>query len=167
MAKRTTRIQILSSNCIYKSLLTVVLFLTCLAVNAQTTNLKYDKALADSLGADDYGMKMYVLVLLKTGSNKVANKLKTDSLFTGHMQNIQRLAKEGKLVVAGPLQKNEKEYRGIFILNVKTTEEAQALLKTDPAISEKLLDAELYNWYGSAALPMYLPASEHVGKKSF
>lgn len=38
--------------------------------NAQTINSNYNKALADSSGADDYGMKMYVLVILKSGTNK-------------------------------------------------------------------------------------------------
>lgn len=145
----------------------VVLFFSSLMVAAQTNNSKYNAALADSLGADDYGMKMYVLVLLKSGTTKIADKAKSDSLFAGHMQNIQHLAKEGKLVVAGPLEKNEKGYSGIFILNVKTIEEARSLLQTDPTIKANVLDAELYGWYGSAALPMYLPASEQVQKKSF
>jgi uncharacterized protein len=135
--------------------------------NAQSQNPKYNKDLADSLGADDYGMKMYVLVILKTGSAKIEDKKLTDSLFAGHLKNIGRLASEGKLVVAGPLQKNEKNYRGIFILNVKTTDEAETLLQTDPAIKAQLLDPELYGWYGSAALPVYLSASEKVGKLSF
>lgn len=140
--------------------------LACFAA-AQNQNPKYDKAMADSLGGDDYGMKMYVLVILKTGPAKIEDKKTTDSLFAGHLQNIKRLATEGKLVVAGPLQKNEKTYRGIFILNVKTTDEAKALLQTDPAVKAQLLDSELYGWYGSAALPLYLPASEKVRKLSF
>jgi uncharacterized protein YciI len=110
---------------------------------------------------------MYVLVILKSGPVIIENKKTTDSLFVGHLKNIQRLANEGKLVVAGPLQKNEKSYRGIFILNVKTTDEAKTLLQTDPAIKAQLLDPELYGWYGSAALPIYLPASEKVGRLSF
>ena len=136
-------------------------------VNAQTENPKYNKALADSLGGDEYGMKPYVLVLLKTGSNKTADKANIDSLFKGHMANINRLVDAGLLTVAGPLQKNEKSYRGIFILNVKTIEEANKLLVTDPAVQEKLLDAELYVWYGSAALPLYLKSHELVEKKKF
>ena len=71
---------------------------------------------------------------------------------------------QGKLVVAGPLGKNEKTYRGIFILDVASQEEAQALLATDPAIKEKLLEAELYQWYGSAALPVYLPTHQKIEK---
>ena len=137
-----------------------------------TTGLKaqgttqYNKALADSLGADEYGMKMYVLVILKTGENKTTDKATIDSLFKGHMANIGRLAANGKLVVAGPMGKNDKNYRGIFIFNAKTVEEAKGLLATDPAVKSKLLDAELYPWYGSAALPVYLETHKKIEKTS-
>ena len=76
----------------------------CLSLAAQSSNPKYDSVLAKSLGGDDYGMKMYVLVILKTGTASF-DKKKTDSLFQGHMANIGRLANEGKLIVAGPLKK--------------------------------------------------------------
>ncbi|HMG14584.1 MAG TPA: hypothetical protein VK590_03990, partial [Saprospiraceae bacterium] len=44
-----------------------------------------------------------------------------DSLFTGHMNNIKRLAKENKLIVAGPFEKNLKNYRGLFIFTVNNS----------------------------------------------
>jgi len=150
-------------NFIFLTLFTVF----SISASAQTENPKYDKALADSLGGDEYGMKPYVLVILKSGTNKTADKATVDSLFNGHMANINRLVGEGLLVVAGPLQKNEKSYRGIFILNVKTIDEANKLVRTDPAIQAKLLDTELYVWYGSAALPLYLKSHELVEKKKF
>ena len=81
------------------------------------------------------------------------------------MDNINKLAENGKLVVAGPMKKNDRSYRGIFILNVKTNEEAMQLLEGDPAISSGMLAVELYQWYGSAALPMYLGYHEKVEKK--
>ncbi len=145
-------------------LFVLVLFL-CHHSIAQKDNPAYDKALADSLGGDDYGMKQYTLVILKTGTAKIDNKETVDSLFKGHMENIQRMAAAGKLMVAGPIKKNDKTYRGIFILNVKTTEEANELLAKDPAIKEKLLEPELFQWYGSSALPMYLPYHNKVEKK--
>ncbi|MBC7914580.1 MAG: hypothetical protein H7Y07_10730, partial [Pyrinomonadaceae bacterium] len=101
-------------------ILLTLISLFALKASSQTDNPKYNKALADSLGGDDYGMKPYVLVILKTGENKTENKVTIDSLFNGHMANINRLAAEGKLIIAGPLKKNEKSYRGIFIFNVKT-----------------------------------------------
>lgn len=146
---------------------TIVLCLITSASICQKINPNYDSSLAKSFGGDDYGMKKYVLVILKTGSNTTEDKKIKDSLFAGHMDNINRLVKINKLVVAGPLVKNERTYRGIFILDVKTFEEANALLDTDPAIKEKLLAAELYQWYGSAALPAYLEASDKIWKKGF
>ena len=134
-------------------------------VKAQSGNPKYNKALADSLGADDYGMKPFGLVILKTGSNSTMTKSKTDSLLTGHMQSIQNLVSSGHLIVSGPLRKNEKGYRGIFILNVPTIEQAVALIKGDPAIKQRLFETELFVWYGSAALPLYLKSHELIEKK--
>jgi uncharacterized protein YciI len=149
-----------------KNLLTAILLsIFTFTAYAQSDNPKYNAKLADSLGADDYGMKSYVLVILKTGPNKIEDKEKVNSLFAGHMANIHRMANSGLLVVAGPMKKNEKNYRGIFILNVKTLDEASKLLNTDPAIKENLLEAELYGWYGSATLPLYLPNHEKIEKK--
>ncbi len=147
---------------------TLLLFLLisfCLFAASQTENPKYNKMLADSLGGDDYGMKTYILVILKTGPNKIEDKKVLDSLFKGHMENIGRMASNGKLIVAGPLFKNDKTYRGIFILDVKSIEEANALLETDPTVKEKVLEAEIFKWYGSAALPTYLPNHEKIEKK--
>ena len=157
---------ILRKKAVLKIAVILIYFAIGFHTNAQTNKAVYDKALADSLGADEYGMKMYVLVMLKTGTNLTADKATTDSLFNGHMQNIGRLVSIKKLVVAGPLQKNEKNYRGIFILDVKTLEEARSLIDTDPAIKAKLLDADMFLWYGSAALPEYLPYHEKVQKQS-
>ena len=71
---------------------------------------------------------------------------------------------KGKLIVAGPLGKNDQTYRGIFILNVTTFDEAKSLLQNDTAIKEGLLDFDLFKWYGSAALPDYLESSDKIWK---
>jgi uncharacterized protein YciI len=147
----------------------IVIFI-CLIFNsfilsAQNQNREYDSTLAKNLGADDYGMKSYIFVILRTGPNKLEAGHKRDSLFTGHMNNINRLAEAGKLVIAGPFGVNDKSYRGIFILNVKTKEEANELLKSDPTIKEKIFETELYEWYGSAAISEYLKAHKKIEKK--
>lgn len=135
--------------------------------NAQSDNPKYDKALADSLGANENGMKQYVLVILKTGpeDKNITDKATRDSLFRGHFSNMGVMAKAGKLIVAGPIGKNDKTYRGIFILNVKTIEEAKELTLTDPSVKAGIFDVELFPWFGSAALPMYLYYTDKVEKK--
>lgn len=156
-----------------KYLLIVATLLLTNLTNGQTKsgkdsmnlNINYDKALAEKLGGDEYGMKSYFFVILKTGMNKPEDKNLINKSFEGHMVNIHRLVKENKLIVAGPFEKNNQNYRGLFIFNnIKTLQEAKDLLQTDPAISAGLLDYEIFNWYGSAALPEYLPVSDKIWK---
>lgn len=126
---------------------------------------KFNQKLADSLGADQYGMKAYVIVILKTGNAKITDKNLLDKHFKGHMENIGKLVTKGKLIVAGPFsRKNDLNYRGIFIFNVKTKEEAEALVKSDPAVAAGIFDYEILPWYGSAALPLYLKYHDEITK---
>jgi len=111
----------------------------------------FDAELAKKVGADQYGMRNYVLVLLKTGPTKPTDKAESDKLFAGHFANIQRLAGEGKLALAGPFSK-DPDFRGLFIMAVPTIEEAKALTDTDPAVKTGVLAAEYHLWWGSAAL---------------
>ena len=132
---------------------------------AMNSNPNYDKSLAEKLGGDDYGMKSYFLVILKTGTNATTDQELIRESFRGHLDNINKLVSEEKMVVAGPLGSNDKNYRGIFILNnIASVEEAKEVLQTDPAISNGLLDYEIFTWYGSAALPEYLPAADKIWK---
>jgi uncharacterized protein YciI len=148
-----------------KSIILSVGFLCITAIGfSQETESKYDEKLAKSLNADERGMKKYVFCLLKTGSNTTATKEETTKLFEGHMANIGKLAKEGKLVVAGPFMKNDRNYRGIYIFNVETVEEAKALVATDPAIQSNLLEAELTPWYASAALQETVKIHDKIKK---
>jgi uncharacterized protein YciI len=150
---------------IEKVVLLILLSLFSINVTSAQENPAYDKKYADSLGADELGMKSYIFVILKTGKAQIEDKEITNKLFRGHLDNITKLAKDGKLVVAGPFKKNDKQFRGIFILNVKTLTEAQELLQTDPAIEKGLLEPELFEWYGSAALPEYMKYIDKLSKK--
>jgi len=146
-----------------KSILTLTCILALATLSyAQTSNPELDTSLVKKLGADDYGMKKYIFVILKTGDNKITDKKFIDSCFIGHLSNINRLAALKQLVVAGPFGKNTSDYRGLFILNIASMEEANKLLETDPAIKANLLKAELFPWYGSAALSEYLEAHNKI-----
>src|SRR5262245_34812254 len=63
-----------------------------LAAEPPPPNPEYDAALARQLGADENGMRSYVLVVLKTGPTPVPKGEKRDAMFKGHFANIQRLA---------------------------------------------------------------------------
>ncbi|QKJ64420.1 YciI family protein [Flavobacterium sp. M31R6] len=147
-------------NCI---LLIVFLFVAATGF-AQEANPTYDEKLAKSLNADERGMKQYVFCILKTGSNTTATDEEKNELFKGHMANITRLAKEGKLALAGPFMKNDKNYRGLYIFNVSTIEEAKELVATDAAVKANIFEAELTPWYGTAALQEILKIHEKITK---
>lgn len=117
----------------------------------ETLNEAFDQALADQLGADDYGMKRYVMAFLKMGPNRDQDSATAAQLQRAHLDNINRLVKEKKLIVAGPFL-DDGDLRGVFIFNVETIEEAEALTNTDPAVKAGRLVMELHPWYGSAAL---------------
>src|ERR1700742_4071162 len=110
-----------------------------------------DPALAHQLGADERGMRNYVMVILKTGPHRVPDGPARDEMFKGHFANIKRLADEGKLAVAGPFA-DKNEWRGMFIFAVETPEEAERLVGTDPVIKTGEMVAEYHRLYASAAL---------------
>jgi uncharacterized protein len=114
-------------------------------------NPGYDVTLAKRLGADERGMRQYVMCFLKTGPLKVEDAAKRAELMKGHFGMINRLANEGKLILAGPFS-NGGDFRGIYLFDVKTIEEAQKLTETDPSIKEGYFKVEFIKWYGSAAL---------------
>ncbi|MBL0294194.1 MAG: hypothetical protein IPQ04_07995 [Saprospiraceae bacterium] len=140
-----------------------LLFLTTYS-QAQEINPAYDATLATSLGGDEHGMKSYFLVILKTGKKEIKDAKKKAEIFKGHMDNIQQMVADKKLVVAGPFGKNDMKYRGIFILDLPTEAEARILVERDPVIISKLMKYDILPWYGSAALPTYLPYSDKIWK---
>lgn len=144
----------------------MIIFLTS-SKNIIAQNNQYDSVLAKQLQADDYGMKNYILVILKKGTANITDKKVLDSLFAGHMANIQRLAAENKLLVAGPMGENDKQYEGIFVFNTVSIDEARQWLNTDPAFQANDLDAELYAWYCSAALQQVSSIREKIQKKNY
>lgn len=113
----------------------------------------YDAALAKSLGADENGMRSYVLVILKTGPKKATDKAERAKIIEGHFANMSRLAEDGKLAVAGPLDGKE-DRRGIFILATGNIDEARTWASTDPIIQSGEMVAEYHRFFSSAALMM-------------
>jgi len=146
-----------------KKLILILIF--CLggifSLQAQT---EYDPELAEKVGADEYGMKKFVIAFLYRGDrvNEYSEEERAE-LQKGHMANINRMAEEGKLVLAGPFFGNE-DLRGLYFFDVQSLEEAQALTETDPSIKAGVLKMVLKEWYGSAALPLLPELHSKVAK---
>lgn len=127
------------------------LLMLALPAAAQPAAPAYDPALAARFGADERGMRAYVLVILKTGPNRVPDGPERDAMFRGHFANMQRLSDEGKRVLAGPLD-GVDGWRGLFVFAVADIEEARRLAATDPVLVNGEMVAEYHTYYGSAAL---------------
>jgi uncharacterized protein YciI len=126
----------------------------------------FDGALAQSLGADEYGMRPYVLVILKSGPTPVPAGPERDAMFKGHFANIGRLSAEGTLALAGPLD-GVDGWRGMYVFAVKGIDEAQRLVATDPVIQRGEMVAEFHAYYGSAALMLVRKAHPTLARKKF
>lgn len=152
-----------------KFFISLILLMTTLsfAQEKKAGKPKFNQELATYLGADQYGMKPYTIVMLTTGSVKIEDNVKMGELMKGHLTNIGKLADEGKIIVAGPfLEKNKENYRGMFIFNTKSKEEAEQWVKTDPAVQAGVFSYEIFSWYGSAALPLYLKHHDEITKEN-
>jgi uncharacterized protein YciI len=117
----------------------------------EQTEPLFNAELAEELGADNYGMRQYVMAFLKAGPNRELSETEAIEIQRAHLDNIRRMAENGDLVLAGPFM-DRGEVRGIYIFNVTSIEEARALTESDPAIEAGSLEMELHPWYGSAAL---------------
>jgi uncharacterized protein YciI len=145
--------------------LLLLLAFTCVAFAGEPKATGFDAELAKRLGADERGMKTYVLCILETGPKDAEIKgTERQEVFAGHFANIGRLANEGKLVVAGPFGKNDRGYRGLYIFNVATVEEAQKLVALDPAVKAGVFVPDLTPWYGSAAMMLVNETHKRIEK---
>lgn len=83
----------------------------------------------------------YTFVFLNTRTDKAElPKEELDELMRGHLANIQRLAGEGKLLVAGPFEGGG----GIFIFNSPSSDTVKQWLSTDPGIQANRWRLELF-----------------------
>lgn len=127
-------------------------------------NPNYDAELARKLGANDFGLRQYIMCFLKTGPLKV-DDAKRAELMRGHFGMINRLAAEGNLVLAGPFT-DGGEFRGVYIFDVPTIEAAKALTETDPSIKEGYFKVEFIKWNASAALMQVNETHKKIAKVS-
>lgn len=91
-------------------------------------------------------LKEYFFVMLKRGPNRSQDSVSTAKLQEGHMANIQKMADDGHLAIAGPFG-DDGDWRGIFIFKTKTIEEAKKLVEQDPMIKAGRLIYEIHPWW--------------------
>ena len=95
-------------------------------------------------------MKKYWLVFLLKGPNRTQDSAAAAQIQAAHMANIGRLHKEGKIIMAGPMgygKGQDKDLRGIFIMDAKDSTEAASFVATDSAIITGRMRFEVHPWW--------------------
>ena len=93
-----------------------------------------------------YEMKQYWLVLLFSGSQRSQDTATAAKIQKAHINNIERLAAEGKIIMAGPMG-DKGNLRGIFIMDGKDSTEIASHIKVDSAILTGRLRFEIHPWW--------------------
>lgn len=124
--------------------MTVLFAVCCIVAQAQhADSVKTTKAKPEDK------IEQYFFVMIKTGPKQDFDSAQKAELFKGHMANINKLYYDGILKVAGPFGKNDLAWRGIFIFDCKTKEEAEKIAQSDPAVAAGLFAVDIAPWYSS------------------
>lgn len=100
-----------------------------------------------------------VFLQLKSGPRSAQiSKEEAQKVFAGHFANMERLAAEGQLLLAGPYgaPKRDPELRGVFVLDTPDTACAQALAATDPGVIAGVFRTECVRMRTRAPLDAYI-----------
>jgi len=105
---------------------------------------KYDVSKDTSVYTGE--MKRYWLVFLKKGPNRNHDSVSAAKIQETHIANINRLANEGKIIMAGPIG-TDGDLRGIFIMDCTDSSEVEKFVNTDTAVITGRLRMEYYPWW--------------------
>lgn len=107
-------------------------------------------------GPPQIEMTTYYLTLIKRGPAWTAEQTpEVAEVLRGHFANMEKLANEGKLILAGPFMDQPLEQgtlTGLFLLKAESLEAAQALADSDPGAIAGRFTMEVYPWYGPAGI---------------
>jgi hypothetical protein len=90
-------------------------------------------------------LRDYFFVMLTDGPNNKPDSATESKLISGHISNLFRLKKMGKLILSGAFTDQGKWF-GLFFFDCKTVDEVEGYLKTDPAIAAGRLNYEIHPW---------------------
>jgi uncharacterized protein YciI len=99
-------------------------------------------------GDTTFTMKRYVFMMLDSGTVKSKDSTETAKYQELHMAHLNKLAEDGKLVVAGPFE-GGGEHRGLLIFDVETIDDALKLEGEDPSVKSGRLKMNAFYWWGA------------------
>lgn len=96
-----------------------------------------------------FAQKMVFVFLHHRTDKAELPKKQLDSIMGGHMANIEKMAKDGRLLVAGPFE----GAGGIFIFNASSVNEVKQWLNDDPGVRANRWNIEIQPYHWRIGLP--------------
>ncbi len=97
-------------------------------------------------GAPKPESRVYAFAYLLLDKPEALSESEMNTAMGGHFSNMEVLAEEGKLLIAGPLAEPriDDTYRGIYVFDVTDAEAGMKLFNTDPSVQAKVFKPEMY-----------------------
>jgi uncharacterized protein YciI len=107
-----------------------------------------------------FQLEKYELVFLRRPKEpKQYPQPELERIQSEHLEHLGKMARAGKLVVAGPLgDQADESLRGICLYRTGSLDEARKLAENDPAVKAGRLAVEVMTWYtqkGALAFPVF------------
>ncbi len=124
------------------------LFFVVIFLLVATSVVNAQREFSMTEGDTTYVMKRYVFMHLLAGPERSQDSIESAQIQKRHLAHLDKLTKDGQLVVAGPFEKGGK-YRGLLIFDVETIDDALKLEGEDPAVKAKRLEMQAFYWWGA------------------
>lgn len=96
--------------------------------------------------------RYYVAFLRPDPARKPLTNEEGERIQAAHMANIQKMAKDGVLISAGPFDDTPHTISGIFIFKVESLERAKEIALKDPTVVEHRNTIDVHAWDGPAGI---------------
>jgi uncharacterized protein YciI len=108
-----------------------------------------DGGFASRAGATPGGPAPYYVVFLRPNPDrKPIAPADRERIMAAHMANIQKMADDGILVAAGPMDDKTTTISGIFVFRCPSLEEARRVAALDPTVAEGRNTVDVHAWRG-------------------
>lgn len=128
----------------------------------------YDEALAKKLGADEFGMKKYVIAFLYRGDPvSEYSEVKRSEIQKGHMANITQTSRGRKDGFCRVIFLEIKKREVYSFSPSEVLKRPKVLTESGLAVKAGVLKTDQKEWNGSASLGMVVEISEKIAKNNF
>jgi uncharacterized protein YciI len=94
----------------------------------------------------------YVVFLRRNPARLPMHQSIREAIMKAHMANIQKMADEGVLVAAGPMDDKEGTIEGIFVLKAPSQDEARRIAAKDPTVLGNRNTIDVHPWLAPAGI---------------